>query len=53
MTNIILVLASHFVPLTDSLLVEAYAWAVEREESTTDLLQEDFGDALVMSLSSA
>jgi len=51
-TNIIRVLASHFVPLTDTLLLEAYAWAVEHEGNVTDLLQEDFGNSVVASLSS-
>jgi len=46
-TNIIRVLASHFVPLTDSLLLEAYAWAMDQDSGAVDLLQEDFGEALV------
>ena len=52
MTNIIRVLASHFVPLTDTVLLEAYGWAIEHEGSVTDLLQEDFGNSVVASLSS-
>jgi len=50
--NIIRVLASHFVLLTDTILLEAYEWTVEHEEAVTDLLKEDFGDALVVSISS-
>ncbi|KAG6841458.1 hypothetical protein C0991_010883 [Blastosporella zonata] len=46
-TNIIRVLASHFVPLTDILLLEAYEWTVDREGGAKDILQEDVGDALV------
>jgi exosome complex component RRP4 len=51
-TNIIRVLASHFVPLTDTVLLEAYEWTIEHEENVTDLQKEDFGDALVASISS-
>jgi exosome complex component RRP4 len=36
--------------LTDALLLEAYEWAVEQETSVKDLLQQDFGDALVASI---
>lgn len=49
-SNIIRVLASHFVPLTDTLLLEAYEWAVDREGSVKDVLQEDVGDALVTTI---
>ncbi|KAF8199084.1 exosome complex exonuclease rrp4 [Pholiota molesta] len=52
-THIIRVLTSHFVPLTDALLLEAYEWAVEHESGPKDLLQQDFGDALVASVTSA
>ncbi|GBE86532.1 exosome complex exonuclease rrp4 [Sparassis latifolia] len=45
-SNIIRVLATHFIPLTDTLLLEAYAWAVEQEGDVKDLLQEEVGDAL-------
>lgn len=47
MVNIIRILASHFVPLSDTLLLEAYEWTVEQESRAKDLLQEDVGDALV------
>ncbi|KAF8074713.1 exosome complex exonuclease rrp4 [Lyophyllum atratum] len=49
-TNIIRVLASHFVPLTDTLLLEAYEWTVDQEGTAKDLLQEDVGDALVATI---
>ena len=51
MGNIIRVLAAHFFPLTDAVLLEAYEWAVEQECSVKDLLQEDVGAALVAALS--
>ncbi|KDR68019.1 hypothetical protein GALMADRAFT_257580 [Galerina marginata CBS 339.88] len=51
-THIIRVLTSHFIPLTDTLLLEAYEWAVEHETDVKDLLQQDFGDALVASVTS-
>ncbi|KAF9820864.1 hypothetical protein IEO21_01091 [Rhodonia placenta] len=46
-SNIIRVFGAHFIPLTDTLLLEAYEWAVEQEGDVRDLLQEDVGDALV------
>ncbi|KAJ7204756.1 exosome complex exonuclease rrp4 [Mycena pura] len=49
-TNIIRVLASHFVPLTDTLLLEAYEWTVENDTDAKGLLTEDVGDALVASI---
>ena len=52
-TNIIQVLSSHFVPLSDTVLLEAYEWTLEQEGGGVNLLQEDFGDALVSSLTSA
>ena len=51
-TNIIRVLASHFIPLTDTLLLQAYEWTVDQEGAVQDLLQEDFGDALITSITS-
>jgi exosome complex component RRP4 len=52
-TNIIRVLSSHFVPLTDTLLLEAYEWSVEHEGDVKDLLQEDIGDALVATITTS
>ncbi|KAF5362122.1 hypothetical protein D9756_002647 [Leucocoprinus leucothites] len=49
-SNIVRILASHFVPLTDTLLTEAYDWTVDQESGVKNLLTEDFGDALVTSL---
>jgi len=46
-TNIIKVLAAHYVPLSDSVLIEAYDWTVEHEESASSLMQDDFGEAMV------
>ncbi|KAJ7754563.1 exosome complex exonuclease rrp4 [Mycena metata] len=48
--NIIRVLASHFVPLTDTLLLEAYEWTVENDTDAKGLLSEDVGDALVATI---
>jgi exosome complex component RRP4 len=36
-TNIIRVMSSHFVPLTDTLLLEAYEWSVEHDGDVKDL----------------
>jgi len=49
-TNIIRVLSSHFVPLTDTLLLEAYEWSVEHEGDVKNLLQEEVGEALVAAI---
>lgn len=49
-TNIIRVLASHFIPLTDTLLLEAYEWTVDQEGGAGHLLQEDVGDMLVATI---
>jgi len=51
-TNIVRILASHFIRLTDTLLTEAYDWTVSQVGEVKDLLTEDFGDALVASLAS-
>jgi exosome complex component RRP4 len=45
--NVVRVLAAHFVPLTDARLARAYDWAVEQEGAVRDLLDSEFGDALV------
>ena len=50
-SNIIRVLSAHFVPLTDTILLNAYEWAVEQDGSIKDLLQEDIGEALVAAIS--
>ncbi|KAI0812554.1 hypothetical protein BC629DRAFT_1280262 [Irpex lacteus] len=49
-TNIIRIFAAHFTPLTDTILLEAYAWAVEQDIPVKDLLHEDVGAALVASI---
>ncbi|KAF7316506.1 hypothetical protein MIND_00169800 [Mycena indigotica] len=49
-TNIIRALAAHFVPLTDTLLLEAYEWTVENDIDAKSLLSEDISDALVASI---
>ncbi|KAH0836471.1 hypothetical protein J3R83DRAFT_8080 [Lanmaoa asiatica] len=46
-SNIIRLLADHFIPLTDTRLLEAYDWVVEQEVDTKDLVHGDVGDALV------
>ena len=52
MANIIRVLAAHFVPLTDTLLLEGYEWAIEQGGDPKDLLQDDVGEALVQAIGS-
>ena len=46
-TNLIKVLASHFVPLSDVILLEAYAWAVDNDVEVRDLTQPDVCEALI------
>ena len=49
-SNIIQVLAAHFIALTDAILLEAYEWALE-QGNVKDLLQQDAGEALVAAVS--
>ncbi|KAF4610960.1 hypothetical protein D9613_006691 [Agrocybe pediades] len=51
-THIIRILTSRFIPLSDTLLLEAYEWSVEHGSDVKDLLHQDFGDALVVSITS-
>ena len=46
-TNLIKVLASHFVPLSDVILLEAYEWAIENDVEVKDLTQPDVCEALI------
>ena len=47
-SNIVKILAAHFIPLSDTLLLDAYAWTMEQEASDVKrLLLEEYGDALV------
>lgn len=48
-SNIIKVLASHFIPLTDVVLLEAYEWAIEQENTVKDLLLDEVGENLIVS----
>jgi len=50
-SNIITSLARSNVPLTDVLLNEAYDWAVEQDVETTQLLNEDIAETMVIALS--
>ena len=43
--------AAHFIPLSDTLLLDAYAWTMEHEASDVKRpLLEDYGDALVVAV---
>lgn len=46
-SNIIRVLVDHFVPLTDTRLLEAYDWVIEQGVDAKDLILGDMGDTLV------
>lgn len=49
-SNIIKILAAHFIPLTDAVLLEAYEWAIEQEGSVKDLLSDEAGENMVASI---
>lgn len=50
-SNLIRVLAAHFVPMSDAVLVDAYEWAVEQEFSVKDIVErEDVAEALIMAV---
>ncbi|KAM6496818.1 exosome complex exonuclease rrp4 [Amanita muscaria] len=49
-SNIIRVLASRCVPLTDTILLEAYDWTMEQDSGVNDLLQDDVSSALVAAI---
>ena len=51
-TNLIKVLAGHFVPLSDVILLEAYEWAVENDVDVKDLTQPDVCEALMATVGS-
>lgn len=46
-SNVIRVLARAFIPITDSILVEAYEWAVDQDCDVKGLLQADNADSLI------
>ncbi|KAG9309898.1 hypothetical protein JVU11DRAFT_9930 [Chiua virens] len=46
-SNIIRLLADHFVPLTDSRLLEAYDWVIEQGVDTKDIVFGDIRDMLL------
>jgi exosome complex component RRP4 len=49
-SSIIRLLSSHFVPLSDTLLLDAYDWLLEQDGDAKDLMQDEFGDALVAAI---
>ena len=46
-TNIIKVLGGHYVPITDSVLLQAYDWVIGQGVGTKELLQDDVAGLLV------
>lgn len=46
-SNIIRILASRSLPITDTIILEAYEWAVEQDSDVKDLLLEDVADAMM------
>ncbi|KAI0030071.1 hypothetical protein K488DRAFT_79819 [Vararia minispora EC-137] len=50
--NLVRVLAAHSVPLSDTVLLEAYEWAVDQDWEVKDLVREDVAEALVAAVAS-
>ena len=50
--NILRVLAIHFVPITDTVLADAYEWALEQGQDcgVKELLREDYAEAMVLAV---
>ncbi|KAI9510019.1 exosome complex exonuclease rrp4 [Russula earlei] len=46
-SNIIRVLASRSVPITDAIVLDAYEWVIEHDSDVKELLLEDAADALI------
>lgn len=46
-SNIIRILASRSLPITDTIILDAYEWAVEQDSNVKDLLLEDVADAMI------
>jgi len=46
-SNIIRVLASRSLPITDTIVLEAYEWVLEHDSDVKDLFLEDVADAMV------
>ena len=44
-SNMICVLTQHFIPITDTILVETYEWAVDQECAMWDLLHDKMAKA--------
>ena len=53
-SNLIRVLAAHYIPLDDITIMEAYAWLVEQECSVKDVvLLDEVAEALVSAVMSS
>jgi exosome complex component RRP4 len=46
-SNIIRILGSRSLPITDTIVLEAYEWVVEQDSNVRDLLLEDVADAMI------
>jgi exosome complex component RRP4 len=51
-SNIIRVLASRSLPITDTIVLEAYEWVVEHDSDVKDLFLEDVTDAMIAAVTS-
>ena len=52
--NIIRALSIHFVPISDTILANAYEWVLENQDEYTakDILRDDAAEALVIAATS-
>lgn len=51
-SNIIVVLARYHVPLSDTILNEAYDWVIEQEVEVAEILSEEVAEAMVLYITS-
>lgn len=50
-TNIIRILSRHSIPLTDSIIAQAYDWAMEQDNNEVkEMLADDYGELMVQAL---
>ena len=54
-SSILRVLATHFIPITDTILADAYEWSIEQgsEYGTKDLLREESAEAMLLAITAS
>jgi exosome complex component RRP4 len=46
-SNVIKILAHYYIPIGDTILIQAYSWVVENDYDLKDLLYEEVAESLV------